>query len=330
MKKVCSKCRQKKDTKEFGRSSESKDGLKYYCRVCRGIEAKIYKQNHRIRCYTPATGTVKRCSICKQTKPVEDFGKNCCRKDGRESRCRICLRKYGKERRQVYLVRYSSVLQMNIPLKKTCSRCKKEKTFEEFYIIKGLARGLKTECKQCWKEIRMDLWRNDANYKRKSNERRKKYDQTHKKEKSEYNKQYSKNNKGKRNQRLNQRRKTDLEFKILCLLKSRVLSAIKKQCTKKAYKTKELIGCTVPDLIKHLESQFDDKMTWKNHGRYGWHIDHIIPCAYFDLTKPEEQKKCFNYKNLQPLWGPDNFKKSSWYQGKLYRKKHLTSSEIEV
>lgn len=45
------------------------------------------------------------------------------------------------------------------------------------------------------------------------------------------------------------------------------------------------------------------------HGVYGWHIDHIVPCASFDLSKPEEQKKCFHYTNLQALWWRDNIVK---------------------
>lgn len=59
-------------------------------------------------------------------------------------------------------------------------------------------------------------------------------------------------------------------------------------------------------------------MTWDNHGRgcngkglEEWHIDHIKPCASFDLSKSKEQLKCFNYKNLQPLWAEDNLSKGS-------------------
>jgi len=52
-------------------------------------------------------------------------------------------------------------------------------------------------------------------------------------------------------------------------------------------------------------------MTWDNYGYYGWHIDHIKPCASFDLVDEEEQRKCFNYRNLQPLWSGDNFAKNS-------------------
>ena len=41
------------------------------------------------------------------------------------------------------------------------------------------------------------------------------------------------------------------------------------------------------------------------------HIDHIKPCASFDLTDPAQQKECFNYKNLQPLWAFDNISKGA-------------------
>ena len=74
--------------------------------------------------------------------------------------------------------------------------------------------------------------------------------------------------------------------------------------------TKELIGCSLEELKIHLENQFTKGMNWKNYGRNGWHIDHILPCASFDLTDLEQRKKCFHYTNLQPLWEIDNIRKS--------------------
>jgi hypothetical protein len=52
-------------------------------------------------------------------------------------------------------------------------------------------------------------------------------------------------------------------------------------------------------------------MNWGNHGKYGWHIDHIKPCASFDLTKPEHQRECFHYTNLQPLWATTKIAKEN-------------------
>jgi hypothetical protein len=74
----------------------------------------------------------------------------------------------------------------------------------------------------------------------------------------------------------------------------------------KMYKIKICKVCN-EELWCHLESQFQQGMTKDNYGK--WHVDHITPCARFDLTQPTEQKKCFHYTNLQPLWAEQNLKK---------------------
>ena len=74
----------------------------------------------------------------------------------------------------------------------------------------------------------------------------------------------------------------------------------------------ELIGCTREKLIEHLENQFLPGMSWENYGK--WHVDHIKPCSMFDFTDLEEQKRCFHYSNLQPLWAKDNLSKQDRYR----------------
>ena len=107
------------------------------------------------------------------------------------------------------------------------------------------------------------------------------------------------------------RRETDPNYKIKRLLRSRVKAAIKGAATKKYASTMELLGCTVEEVRRHIESLWKPGMTWGNHGQYGWHIDHIRPCASFDLTDPAQQRQCFHWSNLQPLWAEENLRKSS-------------------
>jgi hypothetical protein len=94
-------------------------------------------------------------------------------------------------------------------------------------------------------------------------------------------------------------------------LRNRITVAMMRYGTTKSNSTEVLIGCSVPDLRQHLEVQFVDGMTWDNYGRIGWHIDHIRPCASFDLTDPAQQRQCFHYSNLQPLWAADNIRKGA-------------------
>ena len=102
----------------------------------------------------------------------------------------------------------------------------------------------------------------------------------------------------------------DPSFKALKNMRRRLSLAVHDQGTMKVDTSMKLFGCSAEVLKKHLEAQFTDGMTWDNYGIHGWHIDHIKPCASFDLTLDEEQRKCFHYSNLQPLWAEDNWKKS--------------------
>ena len=72
----------------------------------------------------------------------------------------------------------------------------------------------------------------------------------------------------------------------------------------------DLVGYTLDDLVKHLESKFDDKMSWNNYGSY-WHVDHKVPIAAFDYTSYEDEafKRCWSLENLQPLKNLDNLLK---------------------
>lgn len=104
------------------------------------------------------------------------------------------------------------------------------------------------------------------------------------------------------------KRAEDPQYRIGNRLRSRLWHAL--HGAKKAAKTVELVGCSIEEARRHLESLFLPGMDWSNV-----HIDHIRPCASFDLRDPEEQRQCFNFKNLQPLSSLDNLSKGDKWLG---------------
>ena len=137
----------------------------------------------------------------------------------------------------------------------------------------------------------------------------KKYVENHKIKTAIYQKEYRKKHKEKlliqheiaRKKRL----LNNIDFKLRYNLRVRLYKALHRN--QKSSTTIDLLGCDIKFFKNYLESKFIQSMSWSNYGL--WEIDHIKPCASFDLSKPEEQKKCFHYTNLQPLWEIDNIRK---------------------
>lgn len=100
------------------------------------------------------------------------------------------------------------------------------------------------------------------------------------------------------------KRLSDVQYAIETRLRAHLIKAVLRRHTQKADSTLNLLGCSIPQFVSHLESLFLPGMSWEN--RHLWHIDHIKPVALFDLTDAEQQRQCFHYSNLQPLWAKDN------------------------
>lgn len=157
------------------------------------------------------------------------------------------------------------------------------------YCGKGFLHNGTTQTKYCSNECKKQYQKefNQENVKNSSI----RYSQSHKEEIKNRQKKYRK----------------DPLYKIKHNLRKRLRDLVKGKDTSKY--TTSLIGCTMSELRLYLESKFTDNMSWDNYGVNGWVIDHIKPCAFFDLTDPEQQKICFHYTNLQPLWWKDNLEK---------------------
>ena len=150
------------------------------------------------------------------------------------------------------------------------------------------------------------------------NEYQKEYDLKNKEYKREYMKGYNLKNKesykkwrleNKEHIRNHERNKyqTDVNFKLRKICRNRIRKALKGET--KSVGTMELIGCTIDELRRHIESKFEPWMTWKNHGL--WDIEHIKAMSRFDLSNPAQQRACCNWSNLQPMEHIANMKKGA-------------------
>lgn len=94
------------------------------------------------------------------------------------------------------------------------------------------------------------------------------------------------------------------------LIKKRTMARIWKAMKRQSVNARgsfSLVGCTADQLRDHIASMFQAGMTFENYGE--WHVDHIKPCASFDLSDPKQMAECFNWRNLQPLWAKENLSK---------------------
>lgn len=251
---------------------------------------------------------MKTCANCRLEKELTEFNKDKNRKDGFYPYCKKCNYIKNKNREDKLIIKNNKITQNVIKI--TCSVCKIEKNSTEFYERRKGTNKYRSECIECIKKIRIkDRLENIEKYKEKD----KKYFENNKDIIRERGLEYYKNNKDiiieKATKYTVKKLENDIEYKIKFNLRSRIRMAIKNQYGNKSVKTLELLGCTIDECRQYLESLFLEGMSWENYGTHGWHIDHILPCSSFDLTDIEQQKKCFNYTNLQPLWAIDNIKK---------------------
>lgn len=130
---------------------------------------------------------------------------------------------------------------------------------------------------------------------------------------SQYKKQYRLNNKDKireyHTKYCTNRLKTDTLFKISCGLRTRLNVALKDN--QKSGSSVRDLGCSISDFKRYIEGKFQPRMTWKNWGIKGWHLDHIIPLSSFNLSDREQFLKACHYTNYQPLWAVENIRKGS-------------------
>ena len=158
---------------------------------------------------------------------------------------------------------------------KRCSKCENEKELSEFNVRTDTQKYRK-QCRGCIKLIKKEY-------------------QTNNKDKINlYNKNYFQHNKKKIYESRKNRRKTDVNFRLICNTRRRIHHALNGKS--KSTPTKDILGIDIDLYRKWIEWQMTSDMTWENI-----EIDHVKPICLFDVSKDDELREAFNWKNTQPL-----------------------------
>lgn len=239
-------------------------------------------------------------------------------KIGRDKRS--YLKTYYQENRDRLLAQSKEYREKNKERKKATDKAYREANKEQLSAKKKLYRE---ENKAAISERRKKKYReNSEEIKAKARERRLRDPEAYRKQHNASQKKWRAQNKDRvraiYRRHMNKKRREDVIFNLKCLCRERIAHALRKTSTRKSKRTIDLLGCSAAELAAHLESMFLPGMTWGNRGINGWHIDHIIPLAKFDLRDTEQQAVAFHYTNLQPLWAKDNRMKGDSVGGQIF------------
>jgi hypothetical protein len=197
---------------------------------------------------------------------------------------------------------------------KLCCKCREEKLITEFYVSrKGRnLHGVQSKCKSCIKLYNRE-------YRIKNPDKIKTWKALD--VSRHYDKRYAKKEEWRKNNpdrckistsKSHKRHKKEMtNYYISKILRHRFWLALRGQNTRKHESAISLLGCSIEQARDYIASGFHDGMSWDNYGK--WEIDHIKPCASFDLKEHSQQKICFHHSNLQPLWMSENRSKGKRY-----------------
>lgn len=226
---------------------------------------------------------MKKCNHCKIEKEFTEFYKNKNEKDGVDKRCKFCSKIYSKKYREKF---------KEIPLYKNCKICLIYKDKDSFHKRSTSKDGLYDICKNCRKLITKKYNIENKDKIKQSNDKWRMDNPDYRFDSGKYTKE---------------RIKKDPLFKLKRNIGSLILINFKQAKTEKAQKTIDILGCSIENFRKHIESQFLEWMNWNNHGgtdkeynfNNSWDLDHIIPISF---AKNEQEIYMLNhYTNFQPL-----------------------------
>ena len=113
----------------------------------------------------------------------------------------------------------------------------------------------------------------------------------------EFNKFYARQNRTRIKLYEKNKRKTFLNFKKACNLRSRSNKAFKSQNVEKLNKTFDFLGCSQSFFKRWILHQLYGNLTEENYGKI-WCLDHCYPLSKINLSDKNEMNKSTNWINL--------------------------------
>jgi hypothetical protein len=221
---------------------------------------------------------------------------------------------------------------------KICLKCKRDLPLNSFYV-RGNKKGLRPYCKECHLRERRERYKDDPKCRENSRlqstrwakdhkdrikeivsksflKYREKYLAIKRKWREDHPEESRANgrrwyNRDRQTKYVREKRRSDPTLRLISNQRTRVYFALKRKDINKKSSTLSLVGCSIFQLKNHLAGKFREGMTWENHGKFGWHVDHIKPLASFDFSDPKQIEVAFHFSNLQPLWWYENLRKSN-------------------
>lgn len=341
--KTCSKCNQTLSIDNFGFINKSKGYRRGDCKeCCNKISRSYYKTNRKkLLLQKESYGQANKEKIAEKNKAyrqankesLKEYKKNYIKTNKEKiTKQRKAFREANREKLKKKAKEYYEANKAKIAAKIAAKAKKARKEKNKAKILERQnakkakekakkAKEKERELKKAYREKtakQRERERKQAYYKKNKEKilkRCKTYREANKEKIADYRKAYFKVNSKNTYNYISQRRKSDPLFRLNLAYRRSCYRAFQSIGEKKNNKSLKLLGLkTWQELSEHLSKQFYNhpetgkEMTLDNHGRYGWHIDHIIPLS---TAKTEEDiiKLC-HYTNLQPLWAEENLSKS--------------------
>lgn len=277
--KTCSKCKKEHTIDLFNKDSTNSDGFCSQCKICKYATMKLRRS--RISNATKNVPEYKTCIGCKTEKCSDAFTRLASNIDGLAVYCKDCRRNNMKRQKEI---RNTTPLDIDPVKVKKCHKCELDLQVSQYGINFRCKDNLSNICNSCKPKSSWTV--------EKQRESEKKYRAANPEKMREKYKKQAQNPSRRLRDRLNKR----------------IQQALLTKNVTKRNTTVNYIGCSIEFFKRWIEFQFIDDMSWTNMGK--WHLDHVKPCVAFDLTNEDEVLMCFNWTNIQPLWGPDNLSKS--------------------